>query len=79
MSQVLIQVPNPATQNHLDLILAMVILLVQSHGSPHESPATYPQVREWAHVEGDLRCPSPPNSERESDSRSAPGLHLWLV
>ena len=28
----------------------------------------------WAHVEGDLRCPSPPDLERERNQRSALGL-----
>ena len=35
--------------------------------------------RGLAHVEGDLRCPNPPDPERERNTGSVPELHLWLV
>ena len=35
--------------------------------------------RGWAHVEGDLRCPSPPDSRRERNTGSVSELHFgWF-
>ena len=56
------------------IVVGGVIWFVQSQGLTQESLAL--KSREWADVEGDLRCPNPPDLGRKRNTGSVPELHL---